>query len=92
MVSRKDSRGPARTVRDHLTAAEDDYDAAVRDNLHRGLETARLRALMSLAQSAARQATATEVANDLTALNTPGLLAQEQVTQLRDRVRTALGL
>ncbi|WP_156250783.1 hypothetical protein [Pseudactinotalea terrae] len=97
MASPREDTRPAevtgtRAGRDHLTGAEDDYDIAVRNNLRRGPETARLRALLSLAHSTLRNAGAAEVANDLAALNTPGLLDEAQAAAVRDRVRGALEL
>ena len=93
MATRKDTpASDVRAGRDHLTGAEDDYEIAVRDNLRRGPETARLRALLSVAHSNVRQAAATEVANDLAALNTPGLLDERQAVAVRERMRAALQL
>lgn len=74
----------------HHVAAEDDFTASVRGNLQVGPETARLRALLSLSLASLRQAAALELANDLAALQTPGLLDGAELRVVRERVRKAL--
>ena len=82
----------ARVLYDHHTAAEDDYTAAVQGGLRSGTESARLRALLSLSQAQNRSAAALELANDLTALNTPGLLDEAEELAVRARARAGLAL
>lgn len=89
--SRRSADVEARSGDDrHHLSAEDDFTAAVRGNLQAGPETARLRALLSLSQSALRQAAALELANDLAALQSPGLLDPTEMRVVRERVRKAL--